>query len=255
MGMTTEFEESLSNSKPTSFGKRFAKRVLRVTIRLSALFIALSLALVVLFKFIPPLYTPLMTARSLQALFSGDEAHIYYEWTPYDKISSEAAIAVVASEDQNFPNHAGFDWEGIRQAFKYNQKRKRTRGGSTISQQVAKNVFLWNNRSYVRKAVEAYFTVLIEVIWGKERILEVYLNVAEMGNQTFGVQAASRRYFGQSAHQLTRRQAATLAAVLPNPRRFSAQKPSSYIQKRASFISRQVRALGGPTYLKELRRF
>jgi monofunctional biosynthetic peptidoglycan transglycosylase len=243
----------LTTVRPSdSPAKRLAKKVLVWTIKVLLGCLALSILLVFVFKFVPPLFTPLMTARSLSARFAGKESEIYYEWTPYERISPEAAIAVVASEDQNFPNHGGFDWQSIKQAFKANKVRKRTRGASTITQQVAKNMFLWNSRSYLRKALESYFTVLLELIWGKERILEVYLNIAEMGDRTFGVEAASRRFFGRSAAKITRRQAATLAAVLPNPRRFSAKSPSGYVQRRTDFITRQIRLLGGPAYLKNL---
>ena len=156
----------------------------------------------------------------------------------------------MASEDQNFPNHWGFDFDQIYNAV--TEKRKRARGASTISQQVAKNVFLWHGRSFIRKGLEAYFTVLIEVIWDKERILEVYLNVAEMGKMTFGVEAASLRYYNKSAKKLTRYEAARIAAVLPNPVRFSIKNPSGYVQKRTGQIVRQMRYLGGQKYIADL---
>lgn len=231
------------------------ERLVRLIARILLGYVAFSLVLVVIFKFVPPCFTPLMAYRSVEALVVGKDSHIYYEWTPYEHISPEAAIAVVASEDQNFPRHWGFDLNEIRKAVKSNKVRKRPRGASTISQQVAKNMFLWNGRSYFRKGLEAYFTLLIEVIWGKERILEVYLNIAEMGERTFGVEAATQRFFDISARKISRRQAATLAAVLPNPRHFSAKKPSSYIKSRTGFIVKQIRQLGGPAYLSDLRKF
>jgi len=235
--------------------KKKRERLVRSIAKVLLGLIAFSFVLVIFFKFFPPWFTPLMAYRSLEAVFSGEDSHIYYEWTPYEKISPEAAIAVVAAEDQVFPKHWGFDVREIKKAVEENKVRKQPRGASTISQQVAKNVFLWNGRSYFRKGLEAYFTVLIELIWGKERILEMYLNVAEMGDRTFGVQAASQRFFHVPADQLSRKQAAALAAVLPNPQRFSVQKPSPYVRTRTRFIVRQVKQLGGPSYLKNLRKF
>jgi monofunctional glycosyltransferase len=181
-----------------------------------------------------------------------ESRHIYKKWRPYEAISQEAALAVVASEDQAFPTHWGFDFDEIQDAIRENQRRKRPRGASTISQQVAKNVFLWNGRSYVRKGLEAYFTALIELIWGKKRILEVYLNVAETGAMTFGVEAASVRYYGHSAASLSRSEAARIAAVLPNPRLLLISHPSNYVQRRTRQIARQMRALGGQRYIRSL---
>ena len=188
-------------------------------------------------------------------MYENKDSEIYYDWTSYDKISKEAPLAVVAAEDQLFPEHYGFDFKSMNLAYKRNLKGKKIRGASTISQQVAKNVFLWQTRSYIRKAIEVYFTVLIELIWGKQRILEVYLNVAEMGDMTFGVEEASKRYYGKAANNLTRDQAARIAAVLPSPRKWSISKPGPYVVRRTGQISRQMRALGGPAYLSGLRRF
>jgi monofunctional biosynthetic peptidoglycan transglycosylase len=162
---------------------------------------------------------------------------------------------VVAAEDQLFPDHNGFDFEAMGNAFSKNLKGKKLRGASTLSQQVAKNVFLWQSRSYVRKVLEVYFTVLIELIWGKERILEVYLNVAEMGSMTFGIEEASTRYFNTSAKNLTRQQAARIASVLPSPIKWSAAKPGPYVNRRTANIARQMRALGGVAYINDLRGF
>lgn len=160
-------------------------------------------------------------------------------------------LAVIGSEDQKFPTHNGFDLEGIQDAIENNQKGKKLRGGSTISQQVAKNVFLWQGRSYVRKGLEAYFTFLIEKIWGKERILEVYLNVAEMGIGVFGIEAASDYYFNKSAKDLTKNEAARIAAALPNPRKYNVNPPSSYISNRARHIERQMRNIQGSPGLEK----
>jgi monofunctional biosynthetic peptidoglycan transglycosylase len=228
------------------------ERVVRLFARLITLLFLTSFGWVVLLKYLPVSFTPLMFSRKLEAMADDQNSRIYKNWTPYEDISKEAALAVVASEDQAFSSHWGFDFDEIQDAIKENQRRKRQRGASTISQQVAKNVFLWNGRSYVRKGLEVYFTFLIELIWGKERILEVYLNVAETGPLTFGVEAASRRYYGHSAKSLTRTEAARIAAVLPNPRLFSIKKPSAYTEKRTRQIARQMRYLGGRGYLKSL---
>lgn len=181
-----------------------------------------------------------------------DQQHdftLHYRWVPLNKVSSNLPIALVASEDQKFPEHHGFDVEAIQTALADAEDGARLRGASTISQQVAKNLFLWNGRSFVRKGFEAYFTVLIEALWPKQRIIEVYLNIAEFGDGIYGVGAASERFFQTSAQQLSPRQSALLAAVLPNPRKFHANRPSAYILQRASWIERQVRQLGGPAYL------
>lgn len=211
-----------------------------------------SFGYVVVLKYVPVWVTPLIVSRWIDTFGTDESSHVYKQWRPYEKISKEAALAVVSSEDQAFPTHWGFDFDEIQDAIKENQTRKRPRGASTISQQVAKNVFLWNGRSYLRKGLEVYFTALIELIWGKKRILEVYLNVAETGPMTFGVEAASQRYYGHSSATLSRDEAARIAAVLPNPRLFSIKKPSAYIQRRTRQIARQMRYLGGQKYIRNL---
>lgn len=210
-------------------------------------FLLISVVWVLVLKFVPVWVTPHMIGRKIEAAGKDEKTKIYKDWESYENISKEAALAVVASEDQQFPMHWGFDFDEIQDAM--TEKRKRARGASTISQQTAKNVFLWHGRSYIRKALEVYFTLMIELFWGKERILEVYLNVAETGPMTFGVEAAAQRFYGKSAKNLTRSEAARIAAVLPNPIRFSIKNPSSYIVGRTSKISRQMRALGGQKYL------
>jgi len=172
---------------------------------------------------------------------------VHYRWVPWDRISPHLAIAVVAAEDQKFPVHHGFDFESIVQAL--DEKKGRLRGASTISQQVAKNLFLWPGRSFVRKGLEAYFTILIETLWPKRRILEIYLNVAEFGPDTFGVGAASRRYFTKAPDKLSLWDASLLAAVLPNPKKMSAERPSAYVRGRAWDIRTWVHKLGGVRYL------
>jgi monofunctional glycosyltransferase len=175
-----------------------------------------------------------------------------YRWVDLERISPHAAVAVIAAEDQQFPFHAGFDLDSIRDAVRENAHRRRPRGASTITQQVAKNLFLWNGASYVRKGLEAWFTVLLEACWPKERILEVYLNVAEFGRGVYGVEAASRQLFRKPAASLTVYEAATLAAVLPNPRHMHADRPSRYVAERRDWIVSQMRGLGGRAYLEQV---
>lgn len=199
-------------------------------------------------------WNPFSSAFMLNAKlvhFSEQSYTTRFKWVDLDRISPHAAIAVVAAEDQQFPFHRGFDFDSIRDAIEENATRKRPRGASTISQQVAKNLFLWSGGGYVRKALEAWFTVLIEILWPKERILEVYLNIAQFGRGVFGVEAASQKFFQKPASKLTRVEAATLAAVLPNPIRMRADRPSAYVQSRRDWILDQMRGLGGSAYLGE----
>ncbi|MCF2444953.1 monofunctional biosynthetic peptidoglycan transglycosylase [Dyadobacter sp. CY345] len=226
------------------------RRLLSYVIKFSIYFFVISIVWVVVLKFVPVWVTPFMITRKIEAFAEDEDTEIHKDWESYDNISKEVALAVVASEDQNFPNHWGFDFDEIYDAM--TEKRKRARGASTISQQVAKNVFLWHGRSYIRKGLEVYFTVLIELIWDKQRILEVYLNVAEMGKMTFGVEAASQRFYKKSAKNLTRYEAARIAAVLPNPVRFSIKNPSTYVNKRTNQIVRQMKYLGGRNYIADL---
>lgn len=211
-----------------------------------------SIGWVVVLKWVPVWITPLTVSRWWDTVGTDQSSRVHKDWVAYDNLSKEAALAVLSSEDQAFPNHWGFDFDEIQDAIKENKYRKRPRGASTISQQVAKNVFLWNGRSYIRKGLEVYFTALIELVWGKKRILEVYLNVAETGPMTFGVEAASQRFYGHPAKSLSRDEAARIAAVLPNPRQFSIKNPSNYVQRRTRQIARQMRALGGQKYVKNL---
>lgn len=175
-----------------------------------------------------------------------------YQWVDMERISPHVAVAVIAAEDQQFPFHRGFDLKSIREAVKENTRRKRPRGASTITQQVAKNLFLTNGASYVRKGLEAWFTVLLEALWPKARILEVYLNIAEFGRGIYGVEAASQTFWHKPAARLDRYEAGTLAAVLPNPRRMRADRPSRYVSERRDFIVDQMRGLGGQAYLEGL---
>lgn len=199
----------------------------------------------------PVYYTPLMAIRSIQQKSDGKEVKCIHHWIPLDSISPYLPIAVIASEDQMFTEHHGFDFKAIEQARKEAAAGKRQRGASTISQQTAKNVFLWPNSSWVRKGFEAYFTVLIELVWGKQRIMEIYLNSIEMGDGIYGVDAVAREHFHRRAIDLTREQCALIAATLPNPRKFSSKDPSSYMLKRQKQILKQMRYI--EHFWKELR--
>lgn len=213
----------------------------------------LTIAVVVALRWVDPPFTAFMLEDRARALVSRDPGYEFrQEWRDWDHISPNAALAVVASEDQNFPVHHGFDFEQIDKALAARERGRRVRGASTISQQVAKNLFLWPGQSWFRKGIEAGITVLIEAAWSKQRILEVYLNVAEFGRGTFGVQAASRRYFHKDAARLARDEAALLAAVLPAPKRFRADAPSSYVRRRQAWIERQMAGLGGTSYIQGL---
>ena len=216
--------------------------------------VALSVVLVLALRWVDPPISAYMIEARLQALSEGDRTYrTDYEWVNLEHISSHAAIAVIASEDQQFPFHAGFDLDSIRESVRASERGKKLRGASTISQQVAKNLFLWNG-GFVRKGVEAWMTVLIELIWPKERILEVYLNIAEFGRGVYGVEAAARRFYHKPAARLTSSEAAILAAVLPNPIRMHADRPSPYVQERRDWILGQMRALGGASYLQAVEK-
>lgn len=223
-------------------------RILRFLLRLTAALLLLSVLWVILLKWIPVRVTPLMVQQSV--LHASDkEFHSRSTWKPLKDISPEMAKAVIASEDQKFLDHDGFDRDEIRNALEERRKGTRRRGASTISQQTAKNVFCWPSRTWLRKGVETWFTFLIEKIWGKERILEVYLNVAEMGAGIYGAEAAAQAHFGHSASALTRREACLIAACLPDPRKRTAGKPSSYVSRRANDISRQIGNLLYPDWI------
>lgn len=207
---------------------------------------------IVLFAFLPVPFSAVMVERQLGAWFSGDFRYVAHsDWVAMDKISPWMALAVIASEDQKFPTHWGFDVAAIQSVLDSSNERAGMRGASTLSQQTAKNVFLWDGRSWVRKGLEAGLTVGIETVWTKRRILTVYLNVAEMGKGVFGVEEASQRYFHKPASRLTMSEAALLAAVLPNPIRFRADAPSGYVRQRQQWIMRQMRQLGGESFLRE----
>ena len=205
-------------------------------------FFIISFGWVVLARFLPIYITPLMVIRSVEAIADGNAPKNSKHWVAISDISPNMVNAVVASEDNLFLKHNGFSFSDITKAIKYNKKKKKKtiRGGSTISQQTAKNVFLWQERSYLRKGLEAYFTVLIELVWSKERIMEVYLNVIEMGDGIYGVEAAAQAYFDKPAADLTKSQAALIAACLPNPRKFLVDHPSAYVEGRRAKIIRRI---------------
>ena len=219
------------------------KPVLRWLLIAPLLFAAFAVLQVLLLRVVPPLTSAFMLAS--------DAPEVRYDWVPWERIAPAAALAAVAAEDQKFPEHWGFDFEAIDKAIDHNQRSRRVRGASTISQQTAKNLFLWSGRSYIRKGLEVGYTLLIEALWPKRRVLEVYLNIAQFGPGIYGVEAAAQAYFRKPASRLTRREAALLAAVLPNPMRLKVDRPSSYVLSRASRIEQQMQQLGSG-YLAEL---
>jgi monofunctional biosynthetic peptidoglycan transglycosylase len=224
--------------------------LLRSIAILAATFLVASVALVLTLRHVDPPITSFMIEARVAAWFESDGFTLRHEWRDIGAISPEAATAVVAAEDQLFPYHAGFDLKSIRRAVQTNEEGGRTRGASTITQQVAKNLFLWPGRSYLRKGIEAWFTLLMEWLWPKQRILEIYLNTAEFGRGIYGVQSAARVYFNVDAAQLRPAQAALLAAVLPNPRRYRVDRPGPYVLQRRDEIVRQMHALGGRNWLR-----
>ena len=226
------------------------RKIIRFIVKLVLYFLGISIGLVVLFKFIPVPATPLMFIRSFEQLSNGEKLVWKRDWIAIEEMGIPIQKAVIASEDGKFTSHNGFDLQAIEKAYKNNQKGKRIKGGSTISQQTAKNVFLWLGRSYLRKGLEAYFTVLIEFVWGKERIMEVYLNSIEMGNGVYGIEAASQHWFGKPAKNLSNSEAAAIAAILPNPRAFKAKNGSQYIQRRTNAIKHQMNLYHNPEYKK-----
>lgn len=207
-------------------------------------FFILSIVSVIVFRWVPVPITPLMVIRNIEQLGDGKGLVMEHDWVALEEISPKLQLAVVCSEDQNYLKHFGVDWGAIQKAMKENEKGKRVRGGSTITQQTAKNVFLWQGRSFLRKGLELWFTLLIEVFWSKERIMEVYLNSIEMGNGIYGAEAASQHWFHKSAKKLTKDEAAAIAAILPNPIRYKANPASSYISQRKAWIKQQMNFWG-----------
>ena len=217
-------------------------RILKIAKRILIWFFILSAGSVILLRFVPVYFTPLMGIRCAQQAFSGEKLKLKHKWIPLEEMSPKMPMAVIASEDNRFPDHYGFDLIEINKAIK-ERERGRHRGASTISQQTAKNVFLWPSSSWIRKGFEAYFTVLIELFWSKERIMEVYLNSIEMGDGIYGVEAVAHEHFGKKASELTAGECALIAATLPNPLKYNSAHPSRYMLKRKSQILRLMRVL------------
>ena len=213
-----------------------------------------SVLQVLVLRFVDPPFSMVMAADQAGRWIHGpDRSLVAYDWVDHGQMAACLPISLVAAEDQQFPFHRGFDLDAIAKARRHNERGGKVRGASTISQQVAKNLFLWQGRSWLRKGLEAWYTALIELFWPKQRIIEMYANIAEFGPGVYGAQAASRRFFGRDAARLSAGQCARLAAVLPSPRRYNAATPGPYVQRRAAWIQRQVRQLGGPGYLQEQR--
>jgi monofunctional biosynthetic peptidoglycan transglycosylase len=234
-------------------GKSWLGRIARAALLALLAWFVLSLVAVLALRWVNPPLSAFMVEGRLAAWSAHDSSYVFrHAWVDLGRISPNLPLAVVASEDQKFPEHSGFDVEAIERAYAMNQHSHRIHGASTISQQVAKNLFLWSGRSYVRKGLEAYFTVLIERFWPKRRILEIYLNIAEFGHGIYGAEAAAQQFFHKSAARLTRSDAAVMAAVLPSPDHYSAVAPSRYVQQRREWILGQMQALGGPEMLDEI---
>jgi monofunctional biosynthetic peptidoglycan transglycosylase len=233
--------------------KSFFRRLALAILGILVFCIVASVAAVALLRWVNPPYSSFMAQTQLAAWAKHDRTYVFrHRWVDLTQISPNLPLAVVASEDQKFPEHWGFDVEAIEKAYEMNQHSHRVHGASTISQQVAKNLFLWSGRSYFRKGLEAYFTLLIEACWPKRRILEVYLNIAEFGYGVYGAEAAAQRFFHVPAAKLSRSDSAVLAAVLPNPERLIAAAPSAYVEQRRDWILGQMQALGGPEMLGEI---
>jgi monofunctional biosynthetic peptidoglycan transglycosylase len=222
------------------------KKLCRIPYWVLAFFFGSTILAVVGLRFLPVWVTPLMAIRCYQQLSEGKDLKLSHDWVSLDEISPSLPVAVIASEDARFLEHHGFDYEAIEKAAKRNREHpeKQKLGASTISQQTAKNVFLWPGRSWVRKGFEVYFTTLIELLWSKQRIMEVYLNSIEMGDGIYGAQAVAEEHFGKDAKDLSRSECALIAATLPNPRKFSSKSPSSYMLKRQSRILREMKFVG-----------
>ncbi|WP_111414737.1 monofunctional biosynthetic peptidoglycan transglycosylase [Billgrantia lactosivorans] len=227
-------------------------RALRWAALVGAAFVILSILLVILLRYVPVYGSMVMLERKVEAWTAGESLPIQHRWRPWEELSDHAKLAVIAAEDQRFAVHRGFDVDEMRRAWEASRNGARLRGASTISQQTAKNLFLWTGRNWVRKGVEAWFTVLIEALWPKQRILEVYLNIVEWDHGVFGLEAAGQHYFGVSAESLSEVHASRLAAILPNPRGWDATRPGPHVERRSQWIRQQMRNLGGAGYLERL---
>jgi monofunctional biosynthetic peptidoglycan transglycosylase len=239
-----------SRSVATSRHSSRARRWLRRLLWLLVAFVVVTWLPVLILRFVPPVTSAYMLERRVSQAWHGNHAFsIRYQWVPWSEIAPVAPLAMVAGEDQTFPFNHGFDMASIRSAIDVAEDGGRLRGASTITQQTARNLFLWSGGGFFRKGLEAYFTVLIDITWPKRRVLEVYANIVEFGNGIYGVEAASRAYFHEPALRLTSHQAALLAAVLPNPRGWHVDRPSPWVRHHAAWIEQQMRQLGGVSYV------
>jgi len=235
---------------PRRARRGFIARLLRALLLCVLAALLLLVASVLALRWLAPPTSAFMLQARLQAVLTHDHSyHTEYHWVSLEEISPQAAIAVIAAEDQQFPYHFGFDFKSIREAVRAHERGRKLRGASTISQQVAKNLFLWPGQNFVRKGLEALFTVLIESLWPKERILETYLNIAQFGRGIYGVDAAAHHFFHKSALHLSREESALLAVVLPNPVRLRVEAPSAYVLQQRDWTLKQMANLGGPAYL------
>ena len=227
------------------------RRILGILLKVTLAFLALSVLSVIVLRFMAPPFSALMVERRIGSWFAEGKYSPTYKWVSLDKIAPVMSAAVIASEDQKFSDHYGFDIDAIQRAMGHNERSPRTKGASTLTQQTAKNMFLWSSRSWLRKGVEAYFTVLLETFWGKRRILETYLNIVEFGDGIYGVEAAAQYYFRKPASRLNSEEAAILAAVLPNPRRYKVKSPSPYVRDRQQWILQQMYQLDVSSLVKK----
>lgn len=232
---------------------RYGSDILHWAAKIMGIVLLGSIIAVFLLRWINPQTTTFMIQRSISAWWNGEENfELYYEWTNWDQISSHSKMAAITSEDQDFANHWGVDFSSIQKALDEYERGADLRGASTITQQTAKNLFLWPGQSYIRKGIEAYFALLIELYWSKKRILEVYLNIAEFGNGMYGVQAASERYFNTTPAHLSKAQSALMVTALPAPRRYNLAQPSEYMLQRRNWVMQYMDLLGNDSYLKKL---
>lgn len=247
------------NQKPSpipkniSDGKALARRIIRWTLRFIAAFFLISIWSVLLLRWINPPTSSFMLQRQYTAWENKENLNLKYQWTDWQKISSHVKVATIASEDQSFASHWGLDFSSIQKAINEHERGEDLRGASTITQQVAKNLFLWPDRSYIRKGVEAYFALLIELCWSKKRILEVYLNIVEFGDGIYGVEAAAQEYFNISSANLKKWQSAFMVTALPAPKRYELDDPSEYMLERTAWVMRYMDFLGNDQYLERLK--
>lgn len=236
--------------KTTNLLKKLLKKIWPWIWKTAVGFLILTNVWVLLYRWVNPPVTYLMVSKYIQD--DREDREISYDWVDLEEISPHLQLAVICSEDQRFVKHNGISWTAVEKAIEDKKKGKKLRGASTITQQVAKNAFLWPGRSWVRKGLEVYFTYLVEFYWSKSRILEVYLNIIELGPGVYGAEAAAQKYFKRPAAQLTRSQAALMAVVLPNPIKMSLARPTSYMRNRRQWVIKQMRLFGGTGYLKRL---